>query len=91
MIQGIEIVELSGKRYTSRISFGALGVVPGIFEPLDSTFLKPASEQLEREYVEGIRSHRQALSETYLRPYAVCETPGFISGLADWRSLMQAT
>ena len=89
LISGIEIVELSGKRYTSRIGFGALEPVPAIFEPLDSLFLKPPSEQLEREYLEGIRSHRQALSETYIRPYAVCETPGFIPGLADWDSVLQ--
>ena len=83
-IDSVEILELSGKRYLSRIGFGQLAKVPPIFDPLDSVFIKPADEQLERERLEGIRSHRLALSDAYIRPYAICETPGFISGLEDW-------
>lgn len=89
IIDFIDVLELSGKRYLSRIGFGALTEVPAIFHPLDSLFLKPPDEQLAREYHEGIRSHRHALGESYIRPYAVCETPGFISGLADWRSVLR--
>jgi len=87
-IDTVEILELSGKRYLSRIAFGELAKIPAIFEPLDSVFLKPADEQLERERLEGVRSHRHALSDAYIRPYAICETPGFISGLADWAAVL---
>ena len=88
MIEQIDVLELSGKRFSSRIRFGPLAKIPAIFEPLDSLFLKPADEQLEREYKEGIRSHRHALGEAYIRPYAICESPGFISGLADWHLVL---
>ena len=83
-ISAMEIIELSGKRYDTRITLGPLQPITPLFERLDSLYLKPPDEQLERERREGVRSHRFELTPGLVRPYAICESPGFIPGLSDW-------
>ena len=80
-VQSIEVLELSGKRYMTTVELGALSEVSPLFTPLDSVNVKPADEQLEREMQESVRTQRVALTEQYLRPYAICESPGFIPRL----------
>jgi len=83
-IDRIEVLELSGKRFTSRIELAALSEVSPLFAELDSVSLKPADEQLLREDVESVRTQRTSLTEQHLRPYAICESPGFIPRLTPW-------
>ena len=60
------------------LSFTPLQPVNPIWTDLDSVFLKPSGEQLQREIVEGIHQHRYPVTEGEIRPYAICETPAFI-------------
>jgi len=83
-IKSVEVLELSGKRYRTEVELGALTEVSPLFTELDSVQLKPSDEQLLREEVESIRTQRVALQEQYLRPYAICESPGFIPRLTPW-------
>lgn len=83
-IEAIEVLELSGKRFMTSVRLGALTQVSPLFTPLDSLSVKPADEQLLREERESIRTQRVALTEQYLRPYAICESPGFIPRLKPW-------
>ena len=50
-----------------------------IWESIDSIVLAPSAEQLHRERVEPVHIHRQILTEQHIWPYAVCETPVFIT------------
>jgi len=83
-IKSIEVLELSGKRYLTQVQLGQLSMVSPLFTSLDSVAVKPSDEQLLREEVESIRTQRVALQEQYLRPYAICESPGFIPRLTPW-------
>jgi hypothetical protein len=83
-IKAIEVLELSGKRFMTQIQLGQLSEVSPLFTSLDSVSLKPSDEQLLREEVESVRTVRMALQEQYLRPYAICEAPGFIPRLTPW-------
>jgi hypothetical protein len=83
-ISGIEVVELHRGQYDSRCSFGSLTPFNPIWESIDSVFVKASQEQMDREAKEGIRVFRQALDEYHIHPYAICETPAFITeALAD--------
>lgn len=83
-IRSIDVLELSGKRYLSQVQLGAITEVSPLFAAIDSVCLKPSDEQLLREEVEAVRTQRTALVEQYLRPYAICESPGFIPRLRPW-------
>ena len=83
-IRAVDVLELSGKRYRTEVQLGQLSEVSPLFRPLDSVSVKPADEQLLREHVESIRTQRFPLREQYLRPYAICESPGFIPRLTPW-------
>ena len=85
-IENIDVVELHRGQWDSRCSFGALQPFNPIWEAVDSVFVKPSQEQLDREVLENIRVSRQSLDEHHIHPYAICETPVFISealGLPD--------
>lgn len=77
-VESLEVVELHRASWETACTFTPLAAVNPIFEDIDSVFLKPSGEQLERERREGIPCHRYALPEAELRPYAICETPAFI-------------
>lgn len=77
----IDVATFSGSRYETLCSFNVLQPVNPIFEELSSVLLKPSLEQLQREALEPIRHYRQHLDLQSIRPYAICETPSFISGL----------
>ena len=79
VIEQIDVVELHAGQWETACRFEAPKPMHPIFTELSSVFLKPASEQLERERREGLRQHRMALDETHIHPYAICETPPFIS------------
>jgi hypothetical protein len=81
-IDALEVLELHRARWETACSFSALQPVNPIFEEIDSLFLKPSSEQLDRERREGIPRHRHPLTERELHPYAICETPPFIEVVA---------
>ncbi len=83
-INDIDVLELSGKRYTTSVTLTTLWEVSPLFGTIDSVSLKPPDEQLLREDVEGVRTQRVALTEQYMRPYAICESPGFIPRLTPW-------
>lgn len=83
-IQAIDVLELSGKRFMTTVQLGALSEVSPLFTVLDCVCVKPSDEQLLREAEESVRTQRVALTEQYLRPYAICETPGFIPRLTPW-------
>lgn len=77
-VEALQVVELHRATWESALSFTTLKPVNPIFEAVDSVFVKPSGEQLDRERLEGIHQHRQALTEPELHPYAICETPAFI-------------
>ncbi|MEZ5560478.1 MAG: hypothetical protein R3E86_18275 [Pseudomonadales bacterium] len=77
-IEALRVVELHRATWETACSFSRLKAVNPIWTDLDSVFLKPAGEQLEREAREGIRQHRYPLTVAELHPYAICETPAFI-------------
>ena len=79
VIEQIDVVELHAGQWETACRFEAPKPMHPIFTELSSVFLKPASEQLERELREGLRQHRMALDEMHIHPYAICETPAFIS------------
>ena len=78
VIEEINVVELHLGQWETACRFEAPKPMHPIFLELGSVFLKPASEQLERERREGLRQHRTALDEMHVHPYAICETPAFI-------------
>lgn len=77
-IQDIDVVELHRGQWESRCSFDDLKPFNPIWQHIDSVFVKPSQEQLDRENLEGIRVYRTALDEHHIHPYAICETPEFI-------------
>ena len=83
LISAIDVVELHRASWETRCRFGHLQPMNPIWSDVDSVFLKPSSEQLDREQREGIRVSRQALDEHHIHPYAICETPAFIADLAQ--------
>ena len=83
-IKQIEVLELSGKRFSTRVELNQLSEISPLFRSLDSVCVKPPDEQLLREEVESVRTQRISLREQYLRPYALCEAPGFIPRLTPW-------
>lgn len=78
IVRSIDVQELHSGTFESRFTFDALKPVNPIWTSLDSVNLTPSAEQLRREDVEPIRTHRQPLDHTSIRPYAICETPPFI-------------
>ena len=80
-IDDLAVVELHRATWETVCSFSALHPVNPIWTDLDSVFLKPSLEQLQRETLEGIHQHRYPVTEGEIHPYAICETPAFI--LAD--------
>ncbi len=77
-IESIDVFELHRGQWETRCAFSPLQPINPIWTALDSVFLKPSAEQLQREVLENIHQHRYALSEGELHPYAICETPAFI-------------
>ena len=77
-IEQIDVIELHVGQWETACRFEALKPMHPIFSELSSVFLKPASEQLERERREGLRQHRTSLDVMHVHPYAICETPAFI-------------
>lgn len=75
----VDVIELHRGTWETACDFGALTAVPEIWAPLDSLMLKPGDDQLRREKLEPIRQHRQLLDERHLLPYAICETPAFLT------------
>ena len=75
----IDVAELHKGAWESRCKFATLQPMNPIWAPIDSVFLKPSDEQKRRESIEGIRVSRVALDEHHIHPYAICETPIFIS------------
>jgi len=74
----LEVIELHRGAYETRCEFTVLQPVNPIWAPIDALLLKASDEQLRRESLEGIRSHRHELTQGELHPYAICETPGFL-------------
>ena len=83
IIRQIDVVELHRGQWDTRCSFTPLQPMNPIWSAVDSVFLKPSDEQLERERREGIKVSRIALDEHHIHPYAICETPVFISDTAS--------
>ena len=79
VVQDIDVVELHRGQWDSRCKFDRLQAFNPIFEAIDSVFIKASSEQMDREIREGIRVSRLALDEHHIHPYAICETPAFIT------------
>ena len=79
-LKRIQVVELHRGQWETICDFTRLQSVNPIFSELDSVFLKPTNEQLQRERREGLRQHRFSLDESHVRPYAICETPAYIAG-----------
>lgn len=79
VIHDIDVDELHRGQWLTHCSFGQLQPFNPIFEDVDSVFLKASAEQMAREAREGIRVYRQALDEFHIHPYAICETPAFIT------------
>lgn len=75
----IDVRELHHGSWETHCEIGALKPVNPIWESIDSVVLVPSQEQLHRERVEPVHIHRQMLTEQQIWPYAVCETPLFIS------------
>ena len=78
-IRAIDVAELHKGAWESRCDFDTLQSVSALFTSLDSLLLRPAAEDLRREQLEGVRPWRHALDERHLRPYAICETPAYIT------------
>ena len=79
MLQSIEVFELHRGQWETQCAFTPLQPVNPIWCAIDSVFLKPSDIQLRREALEGIHQHRYALTEGEIHPYAICETPAFIT------------
>src|SRR6056297_1688927 len=77
-VESLEVVQLHRAAWETACGFTPLRPVNPVFESIDSLFLKPSAEQLDRERLEGIHQHRHALTLAELHPYAICETPAFI-------------
>lgn len=78
----VEIHAVASTRET-RLRFGRGGEVNPIFEALDSVCLLPAEHRVDRERREGLRVRRQPLTPPELAPYALCETPAFLTTLPE--------
>jgi hypothetical protein len=78
-IRDIDVAELHKGAWESRCDFDSMQSVSPLFTSLDSLMLRPAAEDLRREQLEGVRPWRHALDERHVRPYAICETPAFIT------------
>lgn len=78
-VESIDIRELHHGSSETRCDIGPLKPVNPIWESIDSVALAPSAEQLHREQVEPVHIHRQMLNEQHIWPYALCETPVFIS------------
>jgi len=78
-VEDVEIHELHRGSWQCRVHFGALQPVHPIWRALDALQLGPAPHRLRQERLEALRPRRYALSEMDLRPYAVCETPLFVT------------
>lgn len=78
-IEELSVVELHRASWETVCAFSRLQPVNPIWTALDSIFLKPSAEQLARESREFIHQHRYPLTNGELHPYAICETPAFIT------------
>lgn len=83
LIDDIDVTTYAKHSHESRCTFYDLQRVSLIFEQLDSLTLLPPREQIHRESLEPIRVLRNHLDEIHLRPYAICETPPFVSTSLD--------
>lgn len=77
-IESLSVVELHRATFESVCEFSRLEPINPIWTDIDSVFLKPTHEQLQREVLEDIHQHRYPLTEGEIHPYAICETPAFI-------------
>jgi hypothetical protein len=78
-IRNIDVAEMHHGAWESRCEFEELQPVSALFTSIDSIVLRPAAEDLRREQLEGIKPWRHPLDERHVRPYAICETPAFIT------------
>ena len=78
-VDTIDVRELHHGSWETHCEIGVLKPVNPIWESIDSIVLAPSAEQLHRERVEPVHIHRQMLNEQHIWPYAVCETPVFIT------------
>ena len=78
-VREIDVAELHAGAWESRCEFDELQPVSELFTALDSIVLRPASEDLRREELEGVKPWRHPLDERHVRPYAICETPAFVT------------
>jgi hypothetical protein len=78
-IREIDVAELHQGAWEARCEFDELQSVSPLFASIDSIVLRPAAEDLRREQLEGVRPWRHPLDERHVRPYAICETPAFIT------------
>lgn len=77
-VETLEVLELHRSSWATACAFTPLEPVNPIFQEVDSLFLQPTAERLQRERVEDIARHRYPLSMAELHPYAICETPPFM-------------
>ena len=78
-VKEIDVRELHKGAWETRCAFEPLQPVNPIWEAIDSVALAPSAEQLRREEIEPVRKHRQPLDSSLIHPYALCETPAFIT------------
>ena len=78
LLTNIDLVELHRSSWQTRAQFDFLREVHPIFTSIDSLFMQPTAEQIERETKEGVTMQRQALTVHALHPYAIVETPAYI-------------
>ncbi len=78
-VESIVVRELHHGAWETHCAIGTLHPVNPIWESIDSVVLAPSAEQLHREQVEPVHIHRQALDAQHIWPYAVCETPAFMT------------
>lgn len=78
-VEDVEVHELHRGRWQCRVHFGELVPVHPIWRALDALQLEPGPHRLRQERLEELRPRRYALCAKDLRPYAVCETPLFVT------------
>ena len=81
LLKRIQVVELHRGQWETICDFTPLKDVNPIFSELDSVFLKPTELELRREQIEGLRQHRFVLDDAHVRPYAICQTPAYITAV----------
>jgi|TARA_B100000315_G_scaffold41042_1_gene35856 hypothetical protein len=82
-IKRLDVHEFRKGIWQTACDFDMLREANPIWSNLDSVTLKASDDQLRRERLEGVRTHRYQLDAHHIRPYAICETPPFILALGE--------